>query len=511
MMLRKITFLFVSVLFLVSCNKEQIADAPAIGSETPLTKKEINALVEESIHRTNDVFRWENASLDVLWSAGMRSDSLYALGYKPLGEENLKSRMHLINTKEASWVEVRKQLIRFVVEENNRAYPGRNFRAEDLIPFKTPEELPMVAIKIFSRNTLEALRKMPEVRYVEPMGYDPAEVEQRSDAGCGVSPASNIPAEDFVTVSPSVKVPWNFNLHNIQQAWSQSTGAGIWVSLIDTGTSPNQTKLQQSGEFNSGLSSGRTISRTGVYVSSWWPWSPPDGPDDQCGHGTQMAGLIAAPRGSGGASVGVAYNCNLLAYRATGDVVINSSAEKNGVSTAIIQSANSSSVRILSMSIGDVFWSSQVADAIYYAFGRGKLMFAAAGTSTNFTNWFGVIFPASMEETVAVTGVKEGLPLERCDVCHSGSAVDFVIVMQRRTSSRTSLTLAMSGNTPSYVGGSSTATAMTAGIAALVWARNPSQTRAQVLDKLKVASSIFPSRNSQFGWGLINAQTAVSQ
>ena len=116
-----------------------------------------------------------------------------------------------------------------------------------------------------------------------------------------------------------------------------------------------------------------------------------------------------------------------------------------------------------------------------------------------------------MAETVAVTGVKEGYPLVRCDVCHSGSEVDFIIMMQRRNSSNTSLTLAMSGNTPSYVGGSSTATAMTAGIAALVWAKNPSQTRTQVLNKLKNAASIYPSRNGEFGWGLLNAQTAVSQ
>ncbi len=509
MSVRSITVFVLAIAFFAACSKDQSVETPDTG--TPLTKQEINTYVEESIRRTDDVFRWENASLDVLWSAGMRSDSVYALGYQPRGEEDLRSRMHLVDVKEERWTAVRAQLIRFIVEENNRAYPGNNFRAEDLMPIQTPEVLPMVAIKIFNRSTLEALRQMPEVRYVEPMGYVADEVELRSDSGCGVGPASSIPAADYVTISPSVKVPWNFNLHNIQQAWSLSTGAGIWVSLIDTGTSANQAKLQQNGEFNSGQSSGRTITRVGVYVSSWWS-STPDGPNDQCGHGTQMAGLIAAPRGSGGASVGVAYNCNLLAYRATGDVVVNSSAEKNGVSTAIIQSANNSNVRILSMSIGDAFWSNQVADAIYYAYGMGKLMFAAAGTSLSWTTWYGVIFPASMAETVAVTGVKEGAPLERCNTCHSGSAVDFIIAMQRRTdNARTSLTLAMSGNTPAYVGGSSTATAMTAGIAALVWAGNPAQTRAQVLNRLRNASSMANSRHSQFGWGLINAQAAVSQ
>lgn len=512
MSVRNFTAFAFAMLFLAACSKEQALDAPAATADTPLSKKEINAVVEESIRRTDDVFRWENADLHVLWSAGMRGDSVYALGYQPIGEEKLNERMHLINVKEERWTSVREQLINFIVVETNKAFPGQNYRAEDLLAFKTPEELPMLGIKIFSSHILAVLRDMPQVRYVEPMGYEAEdEIGFRSDSGCGVTPASSIPTADFVTISPSVKVPWNFNLHNIQQAWTLSTGAGISVALIDTGTSQNQTKLQQNGEFNSGQSSGRTITRLGYYVSSWWPWADPDGPNDQCGHGTQMAGLIAAPRGSGGASVGVAYNSNLRAYRATGDVVVNSSAEKNGVSASIINAANTSSVKIMSMSIGDVFWSNQVADAIYYAYGMGKLMFAAAGTSTSWTNWYGVIFPATMAETVAVTGVKEGYPLERCDVCHSGSAVDFIIMMQRRNdSARTSLTLAMSGNTPSRVGGSSTATAMTAGIAALAWARNPAQTRAQVLNRLKSASSIYPSRNSQFGWGLINAQAAVN-
>ena len=53
------------------------------------------------------------------------------------------------------------------------------------------------------------------------------------------------------------------------------------------------------------------------------------------------------------------------------------------------------------------FSNSKVADAIRYANNRGKLILAAAGTSTTFANWVGVIFPATMSVTVAVTGVKE--------------------------------------------------------------------------------------------------------
>ena len=38
---------------------------------------------------------------------------------------------------------------------------------------------------------------------------------------------------------------------------------------------------------------------------------------------------------------------------------------------------------------------------------KGKLIFCAGGTSTSFTTFVGVIFPAWMSETVAVTGLKD--------------------------------------------------------------------------------------------------------
>jgi len=75
---------------------------------------------------------------------------------------------------------------------------------------------------------------------------------------------------------------------------------------------------------------------------------------------------------------------------------------------------------------------------------------------------------------------------------------------------RTSISLASSSNQPKYTGGSSCATATTAGIAALVWAENPGASRTQVLQALKDATQYYPGRHSQFGWGKLDALDAVS-
>ncbi|MEQ8705525.1 MAG: S8 family serine peptidase [Phaeodactylibacter sp.] len=494
---------------LMTCSKTELGTPETAHQQDPMTKAEMDQIIEEALLSKNTVYYWRDASNRMLWSASVSSDSVMSLGYQPAGFENIEERIHEIDLNSEEWAAARNRLVDFVVNTTNTAYPGLNASAEDLFLNLDEEYLPTLDVRIFNQEIIEQLREMPEVRYIEPMSYAMGGIERRSGSGCGYSPASSIPSSDFTTVVPNAKVPWNFShpSMNVPGAWSTSTGSGIKVALIDTGTSPSQSKL--GSEFNSGYSAGRNLERLGTHVSGWWWWASNDGPDDACGHGTQMAGLIAAPRSTTGTSLGAAYNCNLKAFRATTDVIINGGSEKDGVRDALVISGNDGGVKIISMSIGDVFYSSTVADGIFYAHNRGKLIFAAAGTSLSWTSWWGVIFPANMSQTVAVTGIRDNMN-QRCHTCHEGPEVDFVAVMQRASNtSRTSLTLAMSGNQPAYVGGSSAATATTAGIAALVWATNPNQSRSQVLQRLKNASSNYPARNGSFGWGTINAAQAV--
>ena len=115
-----------------------------------------------------------------------------------------------------------------------------------------------------------------------------------------------------------------------------------------------------------------------------------------------------------------------------------------------------------------------------------------------------------MDETVAVTGVTDASYYKECDICHKGNAIDFTVVMQRDgNGSRTTPVLSYYNGQTDYVGGSSVATATTAGIAALVWSRHPSWTKDQVLNKLKQSADFYPNKNSQYGYGNINALQAV--
>ncbi len=509
--MQRILFFSLTLGLLVSSCIQDPDPASITPEDTPVTaptlsKTEINAAVEAHLFATNDVFHWEDADDHFVWSALSVSEREAVLGYQPAGYRNLRETIHEINVNEGEWKATRDRLVADLLEASSRL-TGTAVTEEDLFHDTEDGVLPILEVRVLHPEILTEFRNREEVRYLEPSNYTPGEVTLRSGSGCGEAGSSNLNSGDYTTIAPGGKQGWNLAYHNIPTAWNTSTGDNIGICVIDSGTYPEQSRLN--GTFSSGYSTGRYVNRYGTYRPSMWS-SRLDGPDDQCGHGTQMAGIATAPRVGGGSSVGVAYEANLVSVRATSDVIVNNSREKRGVKDALVLAGNRSDVKIVSMSIGDVFSSGTVRDGIYYAYNRGKLIVAAAGTSLTWTSWWGVIFPASMNETTAATGIQTGLPTQRCDNCHDGDKVDFTVIMQRRNDTdRLALTLSRSGNTPGYVGGSSAATATTAGIAALVWATNPGQSRSQVLNRMKQAASNYPGRDGNFGWGNIDAAQAV--
>ncbi|CAH0999174.1 hypothetical protein LEM8419_00471 [Neolewinella maritima] len=491
--------LLLSLLF-TGCQTGELQ--PETTTSTPLTRSALNARVETHLQTTDEVFDWNAADVATVWSALRLSDHQAVLGYQPAGFTDLNAQIHTIDVTAGAWLQTRDELVSDLLAATAR-HTGKTVTEAEL--FVAPDDgvLPILEIRILHPEVLAEFRQRADVRYLEPSNYTLQEVQLRSGSGCGEAAPSAVPAADYTTVSPGAKVPWNYRYMNIEQAWERSQGEDIGVCIIDSGTYPEQNEL------NGTFGSGRALTRLGVYQPSWWS-SRTDGPDDQCGHGTQMAGVATAPRNGNGSTVGVAYRSDLLAIRAASDVVINASKEKRGVRDALVIAGNSAGTQVISMSIGDVFSSGTVEDGVRYAHNRGKLILAAAGTSFSWTSWYGVIFPASMDETVAVTGIRSGTPFDRCDICHDGSKVDFAVVMQRREDDeRVSLTLSRESNQPGYVSGSSAATATTAGIAALVWGTDPSQSREQVLDRMKRAANFYPSRDGDFGWGVIDADQAT--
>ncbi len=499
--MKKIILSILGLFIVCSCEQENPND---INDQTPesfdsqklLSVEEVNAYIAKQL-KTNGDIAWLDAPAVVLWSAAIHGGKILSVGYGNKGESFSTAQRSPRLTKS-------KNMIFDIVQKEEQANKSNIVVSDDNI-------LNVVDIQITKLETVIELQAADQIRYIDPIGYnlylEEANIQEKSGLGCDES-GENVNSNDYRVISPNSWLPWNFDIHKIPQAWGYSTGSGITVGLIDSGISASQNLLGSG--FNDGDSNQRTVERYGTYIDSPWWWSNnTDGPNDKCGHGTSMASAIASPRNNDFMPVGVAYNCNLVAYRGTSDVVLNDYHERKGVSNALKALGNRNDVKIISMSIGYPWSIGNVKDAIKYAYGKGKLIVAAGGTSTTFTNWYGVIFPASMSETVAVTGIKDN-GYNRCNICHDGNKIDFTIVMQRAgDSSRNVPVIGFNTGVRDYVSGSSVATAMTAGIAALVWGSNPNMSRDQVLDKLRRSGQFYPNRNSKFGYGNIDALKAV--
>ncbi len=460
--------------------------------EIQLTGKQV-AEVIKNIYDLEGTFDWNKVSDNVLFSAVMAGEKpVLTIGYGSYNDYTNKNK-----STETT------QALNAIIETLKKT----EGRANDKNLLFNNDKLQYIDILISNKKTIEQLRKIDNIRYFEPATYNYFDYidKNKSDSGCEVSPAT-ISSTDYTSLSSGAKVPWNYPLHKIDQAWQYSRGSGITVGVIDTGVSKYQSNL---GENFNKYYSNRTIEKYGTYIDSYWWWSDNyDGPDDLCGHGTSSCSSIAAPNNNNFLPVGVAYECNLISYRATSDVVLDDYHERKGVSMALTELADRPDVKIISMSIGYPWSIGNVEDAVKYAYAKGKLIFAAGGTSTEYTNWYPVIFPANMSETVAVTGVEEGEVYDECDVCHTGAEIDFTYIMERENNNHQPVT-GFYDNTSEYFGGSSVATSSTAGIAALVWSYNPNWSREQVLERMKWAAEFYPYKNSDFGYGNIDALKAV--
>ena len=505
-------------LLLAGCQSqvdEQLVPPPAPDPTQALSIEQLDNQIMERV-RSSGPFNWNLASAHVVWSALAQSDYVLSVGYRPAGFAGTELPADAATAP--AWQAARTAVLALILAEERKARP--ELTLEQLSAYQE-NVLPVLDVTVRELSTIKALRGNPLVRYAEPMGYEPnrpaanrGAASSLSSSGCGnnTATAGLAVGADYAVLANGSKSSWNQadQYHGVRAGWSQSTGQGIKILVIDTGSSDAQENLGTA--FNQGQSAGRTIERLVTLPRNSFlgiPYGSAETPNDDCGHGTSMAGAAAGPRGTDGAAVGVAYNANLISVRAAEDVFLDASREVKGVADAYVLAGNRADVRIISMSMGRLTSSSQLADAIRYAYGRGKLILCAAGTSFDWSaGSVGVIYPASLPEAVAVTGLKSDLST-RCDECHVGADVEFSVVMQQSSNNRRPLTLAMSGDVPSTVGGSSVATSSMAGLTALVWARYPTETRAQIMARLVAASTNRNARSSSFGWGRVNVGAAL--
>jgi hypothetical protein len=517
----KHTFVLSCTLFLAfsGCTKESIGidDSLSPNDGASLSYQEVSSFMFDKIEATQKTFDWADAPDEIIWGALENGEYVAGLGYKPVGfdlDENILN----LEISQPAWRSIRDELVELIVSETNRLSPGSNFTIADLILGGLEDDayFPDLDAYVMHPEIMEALQNHPAVYYFEPLEFDPQQISLRSEEGCdGATPevALNAAAPgNGWALNPGslgVRDPWPF-LHSrtqIKQVWPGYgsgglgiNGCGIGIAVIDTGVSPDQTVFGGAWKHVSYSGPDRLplqviLTRGGGSQTGY----------SDCGHGTQMVSLVGAPRRAGGIC-GVANGANVYSYRASNSVLINGRIAKNGVRDAYRDAADIDEIKVITMSMGRAASVLRITNAIKYADEQGKLIFGAAGTGLQSIG--AVVFPADDRRVQAVTGVEDNNTSQKCANCHDGAGMMFTVPVGKENGQETP-TLAMSGLIPAQTLGSSPATAITAGVAALVWSRYPSEDKDEILTRLINASERPNNPSDQLGHGVINALTAV--
>jgi hypothetical protein len=222
-----------------------------------------------------------------------------------------------------------------------------------------------------------------------------------------------------------------------------------------------------------------------------------DGRDiDASGHGTHVAGIIAAVANNGIGGSGVAPNAKILPIQ-----VLDQAGQGDARDVAAgVRFAADNGARVINLSLGGATESSSLTQAITYANDKGVLVVAAAGNggAADKPKW-----PASLDLTLAVTAVDQANNATSFD--QRGDYIDLSAPGANIVSTAKGDYVTLSGT--------SMAAGFVAGAAALLFAAEPRVTNAQVRDiLLRTATDIGePGRDVTFGAGLINMVAALAE
>ena len=261
---------------------------------------------------------------------------------------------------------------------------------------------------------------------------------------------------------------------NATKAWSTTVGNSLLVGILDTGVDQNHPDL--AGKVTAGT----------------------DNPDydlnDQIGHGTEVAGIIAANTNNNLGIAGISWNTKVLSLRITDDV------GQARVSTVVkaLEDAYNKGAKIVQISLSTNQFSHTLRDSIQQAQDRGILVVSTAGN----TGVSELRYPAAFDGVIGVGATNQAKEIESYST--RGEHVDLV-------APGTSVYTTSAYSSYETVTGTSFSSPQIAGAAALVWSIVPTLTNEEVSEILINSADDLgdPGKDEKYGNGILNIEKAV--
>lgn len=211
-------------------------------------------------------------------------------------------------------------------------------------------------------------------------------------------PWEKVPSNDYTNEQ------YNLDVINAYEAWLIESGSvDVTVAIIDSGI---DTDHQEFVGRISELSYNAYTEQVGIsYV------------EDDLGHGTNVAGVIAAKRDNSLGIDGITDNVRLMIIKANNynEEFFSNSAVARGVIYAVDNGAD-----IINMSLGSTTISTEVKNAIEYAHQQGVFVVAASGNNGLNEDFY----PAAYETTISVGSINQTLSLS--DFSNYGETLSLV-------------------------------------------------------------------------------------
>jgi subtilisin family serine protease len=279
----------------------------------------------------------------------------------------------------------------------------------------------------------------------------------------------------------------SYGLEQVQalDAWDVVTGSQqIIIAVIDSGI--NAAHPEFAGRLVPGYN----------FIDE----EHPDDLTDESGHGTHVAGIIAAALDNGQGVAGVCPYCRLMPLKVLNENNIGSWSQlAQGIIYAVDNGA-----RILNLSLGTVVASDTLAEAVEYAVGHGVIVVAAAGNYASDAPFY----PAALDGVIAVGATTQsGTRWAKSDF---GDYIDLVAPGHLIYSTYFDLNNLYHGYT--YMNGTSMAAPFVSGVAGLLLSIAPNLSAGDVLEAMILgADDLGPTgRDADFGYGRVNAMGALT-
>ena len=294
---------------------------------------------------------------------------------------------------------------------------------------------------------------------------------------------------DYADSDPFLSDPdgdyqWQHDMVDSYEAWTVSTGsAAVKVGVIDTGADSQHADL-----------AGKVTVIPLEDVSGY-----PD--EDINGHGTHVTGIICASLGNGTGGAGIAPDIAVESYCALPGGTGRTAVIVAAIYRAISDESGHVPVDIINMSISNRYYSAVYDQALQDAYAAGVTVIAAMGNDGSNA----VCYPAAYDHVIAVGAVdRTG---KRARFSNFGSWCDIAAPGERIIStgiSASSSSFEVDGEYYQYLSGTSQATPVVSGVAALYMSVAGHVSPGEMERVLKTTCTAFTVTN--LGAGIVNAE-----